>query len=49
MKPRPFVALLMLIAIPPLIGALIAPQVNAHLIPALHRAWPHVSMFLRKV
>jgi membrane protease YdiL (CAAX protease family) len=45
MKSRPFVALFMLIGIPPLIGALLAPQVNAHLIPALHRAWPQVEPF----
>ncbi len=45
MKPRPILAILLLIVVPPLVGALIAPMVNAHLITALHRMWPGFEPF----
>ena len=45
MKPRPLLALLLLTVVPPLLGALLAPHVYTHLIPALHRAWPKFAPF----
>lgn len=45
MKARPLQALLLLVAVPLVLGAVIAPQAYAHLLPLLQRAFPAVDSF----
>jgi membrane protease YdiL (CAAX protease family) len=45
MKPRPLLALLLLVLVPVLAGALLAPLVYAHVVPALFRMFPSVDSF----
>lgn len=45
MKPRPLVAVALLLVLAPLLGALLAPLVYDHVVPLLHRQWPHYRPF----